>query len=105
MTGSSSNPTETSPLLANPVSTAFEPGDAPVGVRPIGPTSNGDIDSPIKPGDDEERRGEDDEGGQRYEGMPEVKKKLKYIVPAIAIGVGCFLTVLPANRNGLLSLA
>ena len=79
-------PTETSPLLAKPGNVVPEPGDAPIGVLPTGNGVNGHLNGDVKSGDDGESQGEPDRITQ-YEGMPEVKAKLKYIMPAIAIGV------------------
>ncbi|KAL9593502.1 MAG: hypothetical protein Q9179_005848 [Wetmoreana sp. 5 TL-2023] len=64
-------PSETSPLLCKPSNVN-------------GSSINGRADGNIKHGNDEE--------GQKaqvteYQGMPEVKARLKYILPAIAIGV------------------
>ena len=84
------DPSETSPLL--PKFTEYvDPGDAPNGVLPHrtenNEHANGQGDRLVKPDDDQERQQDDDEGPEPYQGMPEVKKKLKYILPAIAIGV------------------
>ena len=51
--------------------------------------SKGEIrnDGAGKPGDDEERQEEEARKGSQYEGMPEMRKKLKYILPAIGIGI------------------
>ena len=81
-------PTETSPLLSKSANVIPEPGDAPVGALPTGNGVNGHQNGNRKPGEDEETPGEPDRNTQ-YEGMPEVKAKLKYIMPAIAIGVRC----------------
>ena len=78
------NPTETSPLLAKPIAADVDAGDAPIGVLPNGTSSNGVADVSTKPGDDEESQNTEMVNRQ---GIPEVKKKLKYILPAIAIGV------------------
>ena len=82
MTDNAASPTETSPLLATPTNPLPEPGDAPNGVL-----ANGTANGVVKPGDDEERQAGAGDRTPQYEGMPEVKKQLKYIVPAIAIGV------------------
>lgn len=87
MTGDAANPSETSPLLGRPAATLPDPGDAPNGVLSNGTFSNGGVSAPVKPDDDEERQEGDGDRSPQYEGMPEVKKKLKFIVPAIAIGV------------------
>lgn len=86
MTDDAANPSETSPLLGRPTDTFVEPDDAPNGVLSNGIYSNGTPSGLVKPDDDEERQ-EGDGDRSQYEGMPEVKKKLKFIVPAIAIGV------------------
>ena len=73
---------ETSPLLTKATNGDPERND----------TSNGSVPAPVeangstKPTEDEEQHDAEDREGQ-YEGMPEVKQQLKYIVPAIAIGV------------------
>jgi len=75
--------TERSPLLSESSTAVLEPGDAPEG--PLA-CSNGNYKS--IPGDeDEERQDAQNERAVQYEGLPEVKKQLKYILPAIAIGV------------------
>ena len=76
-------PTEGSPLLSESSTAFLEPGDAPEG--PLA-CSNGNYKT--IPGDeDEERQDTQSERTVQYEGMPEVKKQLKYILPAVAIGV------------------
>ncbi len=87
MTPDAPNPSETSPLLGSPAGTLLGPGDAPDGVPPNGTFSNGTASSPAKSDDDEERQEGDEDRSPQYEGMPEVKKRLKLIVPAVAIGV------------------
>ncbi|KAL8721356.1 MAG: hypothetical protein Q9181_007724, partial [Wetmoreana brouardii] len=77
-------PSETSPLLCKPSNALPEPAVAPSGSLPNGSSINGCADGNIKHGNDEE--------GQKaqvteYQGMPEVKARLKYILPAITIGV------------------
>lgn len=87
MTPDVPNPSETSPLLGSPAGTLLGPGNAPDGVPPNGTFSNGTASSPAKSDDDEERQEGDEDRSPQYEGMPEVKKRLKFIVPAVAIGV------------------
>lgn len=78
---------ETSPLLPKPTS-LLEPADAPNGALPNGIGGSDHAHDDTKSVDQEEAH-TDEEGRERqYQGMPEVKKQLKYIVPAIAIGVG-----------------
>lgn len=90
MTMAQSEPSETSPLLPK-LTEYVDPGDAPNGVLPRGDESrenaNGHGNGLVKPDDGEERQQDDGEEPVLYQGMPEVKKKLKYILPAIAIGV------------------
>ena len=83
------DPTETSPLLVKPTNVLPESGDAPVGALPTGNGVSGLVHTDLKPDDDGESQGEPDRLTQ-YEGMPEVRAKLKYIMPAIAIGVRSF---------------
>lgn len=75
--------TERSPLLSESSTAVLEPGDAPEG--PLA-CSNGNYKS-ISGNEDEERQDAQNERAVQYEGLPEVKKQLKYILPAIAIGV------------------
>lgn len=67
-----SEPTETSPLLQDAVP------DASSGVAPEGPLEDGAT---------LERQGSIQGRQKQYEGLPEVRKQLKYIVPAVGIGV------------------
>ena len=78
--------TETSPLLGKTSSILSDPGDALNGVPPSTAETNGHRSEQAKPAEDEESHRREDRTPQ-YEGMPEVKKKLKYILPAIGIGV------------------
>lgn len=76
--------TETSPLLAKspvpkPVTVS---NDTSSGAVANGPTTEGQ-----KPAEDAEDPTEDEDRAGQYEGMPEVKAKLKYILPAVGIGV------------------
>ena len=79
--------TESSPLLLpkaarDPPKSKAGPNGAPID----NVETNGHLDSAAKPTSEEEEPDEDDREAQ-FEGMPEVKKNFKYIVPAIAIGV------------------
>ncbi|KAL9098568.1 MAG: hypothetical protein Q9163_005802 [Psora crenata] len=73
---------ETSPLLSN---TNIDPGE------PDGTLPTGTVEENAKPGadeDDEEVGARAEEHGQGlYEGLPEVKARLKYILPAVGVGV------------------
>lgn len=80
--------TETSPLLRNQ-SALIDAGDAPNGGLSHGSCSNGSPETLTKPGDDVEGQRAEGDITPRYEGLPEVKKNMKYILPAIAIGVCC----------------
>ena len=73
--------TETSPLLGT--STVQQPQGGGDCERQ---DSNGAIDGVSKHSHDEEAQ-EDDNRGSQYEGMPDMKEKLRYIVPAIGIGI------------------
>lgn len=76
-------PTETSPLLRKPYGVLPEPGDAPNGSLPNGSGIDGRTKRKVKDGGDEESQ----DRVTGYQGMPEVKARLKYILPAIAIGI------------------
>ncbi|KAF1940492.1 MFS general substrate transporter [Clathrospora elynae] len=71
-------PSETSPLLPKPDQTA-QPIDPANGIAPAGAAATGD-------GADLERQPSNGDSF-KHQGMPEVKKRMKYIFPAIAIGV------------------
>ena len=79
--------TETSPLLAKPTSTLLDPGltanGSPHGE--IGTTAQPNEDS--EPTEDEESQSNGKGGAHQYQGMPDVRARLRYIVPAIGIGV------------------
>jgi hypothetical protein len=82
MPASDSHPSETSPLLG-------PDGDfiAPKAVN--GTIVNGTIpDGAAEVGSDLERRDSIDESrAAQFEGRPEIQKQLKYIIPAVSIGV------------------
>ncbi|KAI4134394.1 MAG: hypothetical protein LQ347_001572 [Umbilicaria vellea] len=80
-------PSETSPLLAKPADAAAASGVGVDGVQVIGDAASVRVTGTVEAGDDEERQGGNGAGPQQYQGMPEVKKQLKYILPAIAIGI------------------
>jgi len=68
---------ETTPLLPNPTNdaqtTVVETGIAPEGLHA---EDGGDIERQVSHGD-----------AFKHQGLPEVRKRMKYIFPAIAIGV------------------
>ena len=79
-------PTETSPLLGK----QDQNGpliDSAISIAPVGPEScnKTDIDDEENVGDLEHQSSNGD--NFKYQGLPEVKKRMKYIFPAIAIGV------------------
>ena len=72
------SPTETSPLLKDPKKTVAQ--GAPNGTT--GPPA------PIEGDGSAAERQESDVGRQKqFEGIPEVRKRMKYILPAMSIGV------------------
>ncbi len=75
--------TETSPLLAK--SSVPDPTGTANGTLPSEP--NGLLREDQRAAEDDENHRSDPERAAQYEGMPEVKAKLKYILPAIGIGV------------------
>ena len=81
-----SKPTETSPLLSGASTAYLEPGDVPEGTLSDSGSINGKSKG-LSQDVDEERQEADTQRGAQYEGMPEVRKQLKYILPAIAVGI------------------
>ncbi len=77
--------TETSPLIAK--SSVPDPVGTANGIPPSANKANGIRGEDQKPAEDEESQRSDEERAAQYQGMPEVKAKLKYILPAIGIGV------------------
>ncbi|MCJ1240294.1 hypothetical protein MMC14_008294 [Varicellaria rhodocarpa] len=83
----SNEPSEISPLLPKPVQ-AVETGDTPAGPHPSGSEIVRHINDIAKSNDVEGQDGtENGKVATQYQGMPDVKKRLKYIVPAVAIGI------------------
>lgn len=86
MTADNSAPSETSLLLPKTTEVLPEPGNASQGTLPTSTGTNGSISGLSKP-QDEELQDDDAEREVQYQGMPEVRKRLPYILPALAIGV------------------
>lgn len=80
-------PSETSPLIPQSKSTLPQPADASNGALQKGVSSNGHAQEDNKSVDEEQAHGDEEGTERQYRGLPEAKKQLKYIVPAIAIGV------------------
>src|SRR5947209_4674694 len=83
------DPTETSPLLLNkPSSPTAKATDISSDLSTNASTSNGSAsrNREQEPGRDEENV--EDSDSVLRKGLPEMHMKLKYIVPAMAIGVG-----------------
>jgi MFS family permease len=80
-------PTETSPLLANGTLTNHESisPSHPDSLEPNGRRSS--FPDNYEDGDILERHPSLQNRTKQYEGLPEVKKRMKYILPALAIGV------------------
>ena len=78
-------PSETSPLLPKSTVAGSEPVNAPNGLLQKKSGTDGRAEEDIKSVDEEQaqRNGKDSE----YKGLPEVKARIKYIMPALAIGV------------------
>ena len=79
--------TEDSPLLGQRESTPNAPGEACNGTITSVGDANGAQNGLVKPAEDEESQRDGGEDATQYQGMPEVKAKLAYILPAISIGV------------------
>jgi hypothetical protein len=85
MVPNNSRPSETSPLLPKPDDNAHcnDPVDNVAPISAHTPDGNeqdgGDIERQVSNGD-----------SFKHQGLPEVRKRMKYIFPAIAIGVSTF---------------
>ena len=80
---------EASPLL--PKSAGSDADIAPNGTSPNPTTTHVSGDQSLESTDDRESQKFGDERLAQYDGMPEVKARLKYILPAIGIGVWLLL--------------
>lgn len=85
-------PTETSPLISNAIR-SIEPGDglasegAITGAGAAAATGNGTFEENGQSNDNGLESQIEADGVPKHEGLPEVKKRMKYIFPAVAIGV------------------
>ena len=79
--------TETSPLLAQSTTTPPDPGLTPNSILPSEIEATGHRDGESKHAEDEDSHSISTDRAQQYRGLPEVKAKLRYIVPAVGIGV------------------
>ena len=81
-------PSETSPLLSKSSSTddadTIRGVEASVGITPEGPDAG---QTQRADGSSLERQSSNEGRLKQYEGMPEVKKRMKYTFPALSIGV------------------
>ena len=79
-------PTETSPLLGQPDQNKqlVDPGD---GIAPAGPVPYDDTDVEDTEDGGALERQTTNGSNFKHQGLPEVRKRMKYIFPAIAIGV------------------
>ena len=92
-------PKRTLDTLEPPLGT-LEPGDAPAGVLPSTDGSLTKYASISKGefGDEESQLSEiDEERKVQFEGIPEVKSQLKWILPAVSIGVGTLGHIMTYN--------
>ena len=85
--------TETSPLLRNHSTGLLDGGSPHNGVVVDNLSVNSHQNGDPKPTEDEESQANGEERAPQYEGIPEVKAKLAYIVPALSIGVSLFNVV------------
>ncbi len=79
--------TEDSPLLGHSESTPNAAAEACNSTISNAGDANGVQNGLVKPAEDEESQRDGGEDATQYQGMPEVKAKLAYILPAISIGV------------------
>ena len=78
---------ETSPLLAKPTATLLDPGLTPNSVPPSEIRTTGYQTEDTRSTGDRESQSNGEDRGHQYEGMPDMKARLLYIVPAVGIGV------------------
>ena len=78
---------ETAPLLVKPTTALPDPSLSPNSVPPCEVRATAHRNEDAKTAGDEERQDNDENRGHQYEGMPDMKAKLGYIVPAVGIGV------------------
>lgn len=85
-------PTETSPLLGKPSQNGqlVDPGD---GIAPAGPEVYDDTDVEEDHDEQDLERLPSNGSAFKQQGLPEVRKRMKYIFPAIAIGVGSTMNI------------
>lgn len=81
------SPNETSPLLAKPVKSSGDSDSISNHDSEDRSNGNGLPSGPPRRINDEESQGEDASRETQYKGLPEVKKQLKFILPAVAIGL------------------
>lgn len=87
---------ETSPLLASPplLIESLDAGDASNGPLPSDVEAQGHLvaNGHLGEGEDESEHGQEDNSADpnHYDGLPEVKKQFKWILPAISLGVSVF---------------
>lgn len=81
---------ETSPLLGESPTILPKDGNPPHGLSMASNDTGGFVSGRSKPPIDEENHEELSRDSQ-FNGLPEVKQKLKYILPAITIGVRAYL--------------
>ena len=97
MASTKTDPTESSPLLAERTNEGFESGyssttlqaDSEVPLSSASPKPINDEDIERQYPSAQNGHGDEDERGrqEQYEGIPEIRKFMKYILPALGIGV------------------
>lgn len=70
-----------------PAGSYIETGAPAIGPA-LGETENHGGSNGVKQSADPERQESEDERAAQFKGMPDVKKRMKYILPALSIGVG-----------------
>jgi len=79
------HPSETSPLLGNGTKLP-QPIDASAGIDSDNPAVTGEA-QPAEDGGNVERQMSREERARQFEGDPDLKKKIKWMFPALALGV------------------
>lgn len=80
-------PSETSPLLPKRTKVIPESAQAPSRIAPDGLVTDGHPEEGTTSIDEEQGQSNGKDRNKEHQGLPQVKKQLRYIVPAVSIGV------------------
>lgn len=80
-------PSENSPLLPKRTDLIPESAQAPTRIAPNEVIADGHVEEDTTSIDEEQGQSNGEDGNKEHQGLPQVKTQLRYIVPAVAIGV------------------